>query len=106
VACGHFFVGLYTGAGLAGDDPVLLLRHKIMGAKLEGNPLPPKTRVALMVKAWNMRRGGASGPLVMRKGEVVPRLMGCQLAGSLRRGDAGMWASGWKQQLGHGSGGI
>lgn len=55
-----FIEDLNVGANLASTDPVFVLREKLYQnkAKIQGK-LRPSSIMALIIKAWNMRRVGA-----------------------------------------------
>lgn len=55
----NFFTKLCTGVGLAADDPIYLLREKLLFAKLNTRfNLIQSIRTALVIKAWNYTRTG------------------------------------------------
>jgi hypothetical protein len=57
-AAGQFFEDLMSGASLAANDPVLLLRNRLLQDKSSKSRLPPAEILAIAIKAWNFRRSG------------------------------------------------
>lgn len=56
----RYFVDLATGAGLAADDGVFVLRERLIRQRLEKLKLAKDDIVALSIRAWNHRREGAA----------------------------------------------
>jgi hypothetical protein len=54
----RFIMDLHTGIGLKAGDPVAVLRDKIIRNTVANTKLPDNTMLALLIKAWNFRRGG------------------------------------------------
>lgn len=54
-----FFNDLLSGANMDDDDPVFLLRERLMENRMAKAKLKPEYLMALCVKAWNARRQNA-----------------------------------------------
>lgn len=61
-----FFEDLASGANLAADDPVFLLRERLLALRLaKGTPRPAEL-ISLCIRAWNRRRTGGGRANVIR----------------------------------------
>lgn len=56
-AAGKFFTDLHTGVNLKHGDPVLQLRERLLRSSVVMEKLRSSHVMALMIKAWNLRRG-------------------------------------------------
>lgn len=54
-----FFERLVSGAGLAADDPIFVLRRLLERRAMDGDKLRQEAVAALTIKAWNAWRAGA-----------------------------------------------
>ena len=54
----EFFVKLAQGTNLKDDDPIYLLRERLMRENLKGSRtrMVPREALALTIKAWNAKR--------------------------------------------------
>lgn len=64
-AADKFFEDLANGSGLAADDPVFVLRERLVAGKMAKTNLKKIEIVALCVRAWNHRRAGR-GTMVLK----------------------------------------
>jgi hypothetical protein len=60
VLADEFFVKLAQGTNLKADDPIYLLRERLMKENIKGSKtrLVPKEALAITIKAWNAKRKG------------------------------------------------
>lgn len=73
----RFVDDLKTGVGLTSDDPVYLLRERLVKDRASKSRLPRHEIAALAIKAWNARRSkGAVRLLRWRNDEVFPVISG------------------------------
>jgi hypothetical protein len=56
----RFFLLLESGEGLRSDDPIYLLRERLLGNKIGKAKLPRAEILALSIKAWNNARSNRS----------------------------------------------
>lgn len=59
-----YFQDLKSGAGLSANDPVYLLREKLIKARGAKASLPDNEKVALMIRAFNFRRKSLSAKII------------------------------------------
>jgi hypothetical protein len=71
-AADKFFTDLKIGANMPSDDPVLVLRNKLLQDEhLRGRAYEP---MCLTIKAWNIRRSGKNSKLRWAINEGVPTI--------------------------------
>jgi hypothetical protein len=69
-AANRFFDHYVSGAGLQSGSPILVLRNRMVRARIER--VTRQERLALTIKAWNHWRAGASvNAILMPKGELT-----------------------------------
>jgi len=71
VLADEFFVKLAQGTNLKADDPIYLLRERLMRENYKGSKtrLQPKEALALTIKAWNARRKDEHPRSLMWRGQ-------------------------------------
>jgi hypothetical protein len=71
----QFFADLGEGLGLKRDDPVYVLREKLMKAKRSEARMTRWAILGFCIKAWNKRRDGDTlGVLRLQEGEAFPKV--------------------------------
>ena len=56
--CGNFWAGLHTGANLATNSPIYLVREQIITMKSRVERVPETAFLAYIIQAWNQYRAG------------------------------------------------
>lgn len=72
--CQEFWDGMHSGAGLAAESPILVLRNQIVRKSGEPGRIPETVILAWVIKAWNDWRASKSRvrPYSLRPGERFP----------------------------------
>ena len=72
----RFIASLVEGAGLAKDDPILVLRERLLASKMSTTKLTRWAAMLLMWKAWNyMRSAQRVKRILIMDGEEYPKLL-------------------------------
>lgn len=89
VAADIFFNQLYDGSGLDAQDPIFLLRERLLAARSAQKrfKLTPREVWGITIKAWNSYRQGrkiVARTLQQRLGDSIPEIVGLDLVATRR----------------------
>ncbi len=71
----HFFEKYHTGVGLEKEDPILVLRDKLMQNSINKSKLKIRDKVILVITCWNAFRKGTKVKSIKLGTDLFPKIL-------------------------------